>query len=170
ETGRWSAPMVAARGYSINANVTDEELPYVRDVIEYLTSAEVQTYAAENLSIVPTRKAVRMSPVVQDNPLLQASLEQVEVGRAMPLEPQMRQIWDGMRGPYQLVMNGAVSAEEGARLMQQEVEKRIADTYLDNSGDTMTMLILPLIGLLLLIAAYIGYRIWKARRPVEAMA
>lgn len=170
ETGRWSAPMVAARGYSINANVTDEELPIVRDVIEFLTSAEVQTYAAENLTIVPTRKAVRSSPTVQNNPLLQASIEQVEVGRAMPLEPQMRQIWDGMRGPYQLVMNGAVSAEEGARLMQQEVEKRIADTYLDNTGDTMTMLVLPLIALLLLMAAYIAYRVWKARRPVEAMA
>jgi arabinogalactan oligomer/maltooligosaccharide transport system substrate-binding protein len=48
----------------------------------------------------------------------------------MPTAPQLRQIWDGMRGPYQLVMNGAVSAEEGAALMQQEVEKRINDTFL----------------------------------------
>jgi arabinogalactan oligomer/maltooligosaccharide transport system substrate-binding protein len=46
------------------------------------------------------------------------------------MAPQLRQVWDGMRGPYQLVMNGAVTAEEGARLMQAEVEKRIADAFL----------------------------------------
>jgi arabinogalactan oligomer/maltooligosaccharide transport system substrate-binding protein len=49
----------------------------------------------------------------------------------MPTAPQMRQIWDAMRGPYQLVMNGQVSAEEGARLMQEQAEKRIADTFLN---------------------------------------
>ncbi len=42
-----------------------------------------------------------------------------------------RQIWDGMKGPYQLVMNGEVSAEEGARQMQANVEKRINDTFLN---------------------------------------
>ena len=32
----------------------------------------------------------------------------------MPIQPQMRQVWDGMRGPYQLIMNGASSAADGA--------------------------------------------------------
>jgi maltose-binding protein MalE len=54
----------------------------------------------------------------------------MEKGRAMPVAPQMRQIWDGMRGPYQLIMNGAVTPEEGARRMQRDAEKRIADTFL----------------------------------------
>jgi maltose-binding protein MalE len=67
---------------------------------------------------------------MERNPLLAASLAQVEVARPMPLKPQMRQIWDGMRGPYQLVMNGAVTAERAAFLMQREAEKRIRDTFL----------------------------------------
>ena len=129
-TGNWSAPIVSAKGYSVNVNVPDEKLPAVRDLLMYLTGPEMQTRMAEKLSTIPVIEAVRQSDVVRENPILQASLQQVEVGRPMPTAPQMRQIWDGMRGPYQLVMSGTISAEEGARRMQREVEKRIADTFL----------------------------------------
>ncbi len=130
ETGLWAAPYISAKGYSINANVPAERFPYVRDLLEYLTGAEMQTRMAVQLATIPVIDSVRVAPEVRNNPILQASLRQIEVGRPMPLAPEMRQVWDGMRGPYQLVMNGAVSAEEGARLMQREVEKRIRDTFL----------------------------------------
>lgn len=162
ETGLWSAPMVTTRGFSVNQNVTEDEMPYVRDVIEYLTSTEAQTYAAEHLAIIPTRKAVRNAPVVQENERLQAALRQVEISKPMPIEPQMRQIWDGMRGPYQLVMNGAVSAEEGARLMQEAVEKRIADTFLSRTGSTLS-LVLQFGAAGLILAGLVGARLWWAR-------
>lgn len=129
-TGLWCAPMVSAKGYAVNVNLSAAKKPYVRALLEYLTGPEMQTRMAQELATIPVIDAVRESAVVQANPLLQASLRQVEVGRPMPTAPQLRQIWDGMRGPYQLVMNGAVTPEEGARLMQREVEKRIADTFL----------------------------------------
>lgn len=130
ETGLWSAPLVSAKGYSVNVNLTDDKKPYVRHLLEYLTGPGMQTEMSRELATIPVIDAVRRSPAVRDNPVLQASLRQVELGRPMPLEPQMRQIWDGMRGPYQLVMNGAVSAEEGARRMQENVEMRIRDAQL----------------------------------------
>ncbi len=129
-TGLWSAPVVSSKGYSVNVNVPDEKLPFIRQVLEYLTSPEMQAAMAAELSTIPVITAVRESDVVTSNARLQLSLRQVEVSRPMPIDPKMRQIWDGMRGPYQLVMNGAVTPEEGAKLMQKEVEKRIADTFL----------------------------------------
>ena len=57
-------------------------------------------------------------------------MQQIEHGRALPIVPQMRAIWEGMRGPYQLVMNGAITAREAARRMQREAEKNIADNNL----------------------------------------
>ena len=129
-TGRWCAPIVSAKGYSINANVPAEKLPIVREVVEYLTSAEIQMEMALELATVPVLEDVRRAPELQENEMLQASIRQIELSKQMPTEPQLRQIWDGMRGPYQLVMNGAVTPEEGARLMQREAEKRIADTFL----------------------------------------
>lgn len=129
-TSDWCAPVISAKGYSVNVNLPDERLPYVRDLLVYLTGPEMQAEMAAELATIPVIDAVRYAEVVQQNPVLQASLRQIEVGRPMPTAPQMRQIWDGMRGPYQLVMSGTISAEEGARRMQEEVEKRIADTFL----------------------------------------
>ena len=130
ENGQWCAPMISAKGYSVNANAAPEKLPIIRELIEYLTSAPVQEEMAAKLSTSPTEKSVLEAPVMQSNPALVASMQQIERGRPMPIMPQMRQIWEGMRGPYQLVMNGAITAQEGARLMQREAEKNIADSNL----------------------------------------
>ena len=102
----------------------------VLDVLDYLTSEEVQRQMVHDLFAIPTLKTVRRDTVLlQSNEFVQQSLSQAEVSKSMPTEPQLRQIWDGMRGPYQLVMNGNVSAEEGARLMQKQAEELIADTF-----------------------------------------
>ena len=129
-TGLWCAPFVASKGYSVNATISEEKLPYVRDILQYLTNANMQAEMTRDLASIPTIDAVRYDSLVLANPVLRSSLAQVEVGKPMPIAPQMRQIWDGMRGPYQLIMSGATSAKAGARLMQDEVEKRIADTFL----------------------------------------
>ncbi len=130
ETGLWCEPMISAKGYSVNASTAPEKLPLVREVIDYLTSASVQKEMAMKLSTTPTDKTVLSSPELQSNPTLLASMKQIEHGRAMPIMPQMRMIWEGMRGPYQLVMNGAITAEEAAKRMQREAEKNIADSNL----------------------------------------
>ena len=128
--GLWCEPMISAKGYSVNATTTPEKLPIIRELIDYLTSAPVQEEMATKLATTPTDKSVLASPAMQNNPALLASMEQIRHGRPMPIMPQMRMIWEGMRGPYQLVMNGAISAQEAARRMQREAEKNIADSDL----------------------------------------
>jgi len=130
-TGRYAQPMAAAKAYSVNPGVPAWKLPTVLGVLRLLTDDAMQTQMARELAAIPVRTAVRTSPVMDENPILRQSLAQIAHSRPMPTAPQMRQIWDAMRGPYQLVMNGEVSAAEGARLMQQEAEKRIADTFLE---------------------------------------
>ena len=131
ETGLWAQPMAAAKAYSLNPGVPEWKLPAVLGLMQLLTGDAVQADMATRLSTIPVRTAVRNGPAVRDNPILQQSLAQIAHSRPMPTAPQLRQIWDGMKGPYQLVMNGQVSAEDGARLMQENVEKRITDTFLN---------------------------------------
>ena len=130
-TGLYARPMAAAKAYSLNPAVPDWKLPAVLGVLELLTGDAVQAAMAEELATIPVREAVRQSGVMTSNAMLTQSLAQIEHALPMPTAPQMRQIWDAMRGPYQLVMNGQVTAEEGARLMQEQAEKRIADTFLN---------------------------------------
>lgn len=110
EASLWCAPMISAKGYSVNTNVKPEKLAVIRDVVAYLTSAEVQEKMALQLATTPVDTTVLALPAIRNNPVLQASMEQIAHGRPMPIRPQMRQIWEGMRGPYQLVMNGAITA------------------------------------------------------------
>jgi maltose-binding protein MalE len=130
ETGLWAEPMMAAKAYSVNPAVSDERLPDVLAALRFLAGPQVQREMAERLATIPTITAVRNSGVVEANPRLQESLQQIDHARPMPTAPQMRQIWDAMRGPYQLVMNGSITPEEAARQMQAAAEKRIADTFL----------------------------------------
>lgn len=166
ETGLPAAPMIAPKGYSVNANVEAEVLPPIRDLLMYLTGPEVQREMAERTATIPTLPAVREAVAASDDPVLRASIEALELGVMMPVEPQLRQIWDGMRGPYQLVMNGAVSPEQGARLMQAEVEKRIADTFLDSEGG-LGGLLLALVGLVAAVALWLLIRL-RRRAPQTA--
>ena len=132
EAGVWARPMAAAKAYSLNPSVPDWKLPAVLGVMQALTSAEIQTRMAAELSLIPVQRSVRESDAVTSNPILTQSLAQLEHSRPMPTSPVLRQVWDGMRGPYQLVMNGEVTGAEGAALMQSEVEKRLADFALQD--------------------------------------
>ena len=131
KTGLYARPMAAAKAYSLNPAVPDWKLPTVLAVMRMLTDDAIQADMARELATIPVRTAVRESDVMRSSETLTQSLAQIEHSLPMPTAPQMRQIWDAMRGPYQLVMNGQVSAAEGARLMQEQAEKRIADTFLN---------------------------------------
>ncbi len=132
KAGVWARPMAAAKAYSLNPSVPEWKLPAVLGVMQALTGVEIQTQMAEQLALIPVQRSVRESDVVSGNPILVQSLAQLEHTRPMPTSPVLRQIWDGMRGPYQLVMNGEVTGAEGAARMQSEVEKRLADFALQD--------------------------------------
>lgn len=52
------------------------------------------------------------------------SLAQIEVGKPMPVVPELRAIWDAMRPAYQAVLGGTIDAEQAAEQMQRVAEKR----------------------------------------------
>ena len=130
ETGLYARPMAAAKAYGVNPAVPEWKLPTVLAILQMLTGDAIQERMARELATIPVRTSVRNGPVMDENPIVAQSLAQIDHSVPMPTDPQMRQIWDAMRGPYQLVMNGEVTAQEGARLMQAEAEKRIADTFM----------------------------------------
>ena len=167
ETGLSAAPMVAPKGYSVNANLDPATLPYVRDLLIYLTGPAVQREMAERLSTIPTLPAVRDAVSAGGDLVLRASIDALERGRMMPVEPQLRQIWDGMRGPYQLVMNGAVTPEEGAAMMQAEVEKRIADTFLESDEGRGRSLLVAALLLVAVLAFWFAFRPLRRRRALH---
>jgi maltose-binding protein MalE len=126
-TGLWCEPMVSPKGFSINANVTEEKRRWVIELIRYLMLAENQLEATQELFTMPTHKAVQAGEFVQTNEILRNSRLQIEHGRTMPVVPELRAIWDAMRPSYQAVLAGTKSAEQAARDMQLMAIRRIKE-------------------------------------------
>jgi len=129
-TGRWCGPIVMAKGYCVNRNVSETRLPLVRDLLRHLTDAPLQLSMARTLRTRPTHLAALADPFVLTDPTLLASHAAMSHGVPMPVEPQLRQVWDGMRGPLQQVAAGRLDPAAGARAMQRETEKLIRDSML----------------------------------------
>jgi len=127
ETGLWPTPMVSPKGYSININVRGKKLQNVVKLLKFLVSPEVELEFSKALKTIPSRKEALSDSVVQKDPIIHQSLDQMKVGRLMPIHPNMRAIWDAMRGPYQSIFNETMTPEEAARAMQEEAEKRIRE-------------------------------------------
>lgn len=127
ETGLWPAPMISIKGYSINVNVDEKKLPYVVDLFKYLVSEEVQLELTKALGTIPTSKKALENEDVKKNTLVQSSLWQAEVGKPMPVVPELRAIWDSMRPYYQAVLGGTMTPEEASIGMQQLAIKKIEE-------------------------------------------
>ena len=157
ETGLFPAPMIATKGYYVNPYVKGERLEQVTHLLKYLTSAAAQFEYASRLATIPTRWEVRERPEIANDPIIKTSMEQVSLGRAMPISPQMRAIWDAMRPAYQNVLGGSMTPEEGAAYQQKLAVQKVAELYegqdVDQDAVNITAIIVYLAGLLLVVWA-----------------
>jgi maltose-binding protein MalE len=127
ETGLWASPMVSTKGFSINENIADEKLPIVLELIRFLNEPEHQLEMTRDVKTFPTRVETYDDPIVTEDPILINSKRQIDVGKPMPIVPELRAIWDSMRPNYQAVLNGQKRAETAARDMQALAERKIRE-------------------------------------------
>ncbi len=128
-SGQWARPMVASKGYSISVNVKPGELPTVITLLDFLTSPEAEKRGLPELGVLPSQKPLWEDPAVRSDPLLGASQQALELGRRMPVVPEMRVIWDAMRPGMQGVMNGTAQPAAAARDMQRTAATQIAQQH-----------------------------------------
>lgn len=127
ETGRWPAPMVSPLGFSVNASVPKWKIPEVVKFLKFLLSPEVELEYTRHFDTIPSRKDVYDDPAVRDNPLVRMSEYQMEVGRPMPIVPELRAVWDAMKPSYQAVLGGTETPEQAARQMQKSAIEKIKE-------------------------------------------
>lgn len=119
-TGLWPSPLVGTKAYSLNANATGEARMAALRLLQHLTSPETQLLFAERVSALPSRLSVRETKAVTGNALLRASSVILEKGSPMPIVPEIRAVWDSLRGPYQSLLGGSLQPAEAAKLAQEK--------------------------------------------------
>lgn len=125
-TGQWPSPLVAAKGYSVNVNLAPQKVEAVKKLLRHLLSAESQLKFTSEVSTLPSRLSARESTVVTGDPLLRESASVMEIGTPMPVNPELRAVWDSLRAQYQAVLGGSAAPEAAARAAQAEALRQIA--------------------------------------------
>jgi len=127
ETGLYPTPIVSPLGYSINKNVSGEKLEIVKKLLKYLTSPEVELRFSRKTGSIPSRTIAYADSFISTNELLKQAVDQMKVGKPMPVDTKMRWIWDAMRPAYQGIFTGQLTPEQAAKDMQIRAEKLIKE-------------------------------------------
>lgn len=125
-TGLWPAPLVGTTGYSLNVNFkTPRHREAAIRLLKYLTSPQVQLIFTKAVSSLPSSLEARQADVVKNSDLLKTAATIMEVGKPMPVVPEVRAIWDSLRAQYQGILGGNISPDEAARKSQLMAEEQI---------------------------------------------
>ncbi len=127
KTGLWCSPMVSPKGFSINTNVPDAKLPKVLELLKFLNEPKRQLETAKALTTMPTRIELYEDPFIKNDEILINSKRQIEVGKPMPVVPELRAIWDAMRPSYQAVLGGVKTPQAAAKEMQAAALRKILE-------------------------------------------
>jgi len=166
-TGLWPSPLVGTKAYSLNANATGEKRARALEAIRFLTSEEAQTLFAEKTSALPSRLSARHSRAVLADPLLRASGAILAKGSPMPVVPEIRAVWDALRGPYQSVLGGSLTPAEASKQAQEKAIAQIRAMNEVIEPGAQAILVKVLLVLAAIAALYLAGR--AARRIVAGL-
>ncbi|MEX2309875.1 MAG: extracellular solute-binding protein [Pirellulales bacterium] len=156
-TGLPMRPMVAPKGYSLNRNTSTETAAEAMAFVRHMVSDEVQHRIVERLRMLPARRAALSDPLFDTDPTLQASLAQLENGRLMPVETELRAVWDAMRPSYQALLGGAMTPEAAAAAMQRDALQKIQQIR-HEAQPGASLRVIQYVGAILLAAWFIWQR------------
>lgn len=127
ETGLWPTPLVSPMGFSINKNISGEKLKASVDLIKFLTRAQTELEFTKISGSIPSVVAAYEDSLVRNDPFIQNAIDQMLVGKPMPVVTEMRWIFDAMRPAYQSIFTGRLTPKQAAEEMQALAEKLIKE-------------------------------------------
>ena len=124
-TGIPMGPMVSPKGYSLNAFSDEAGAAAAKRFVEFMTSDKSQRFFLHEGRILPSLRSLYDDPLIETDETLRASKQQLDNGRLMPVDTELRAVWDAMRPSYQSLLGGSITAEQAAAQMQREARRSI---------------------------------------------
>ncbi len=124
KTGKHGQPMTSGYGLIMFNDLPEQKQIAVMKFIDFMTSTAAQEVFVEN-NFLPSNKKAYNLPQIQNDQIMKGSAEQLRLGRAMPIVPEMRGIWDAIRPALQSVMSDDLAPEAAAEQMQKQAEENI---------------------------------------------
>ncbi|MFN3660763.1 MAG: hypothetical protein ACK4TN_05955, partial [Brevinematales bacterium] len=128
ETGLPILAWNAAKTVSVNANIKDKAvLDAVKKFLEFMASKEFQVKYALVAKESPANLEAMDDDRIKADAFIAATANQVKQSIPMPINAEMRAVWDAIGPMLKKVMTGAVTPEAAAEQMQQIAEQKIKE-------------------------------------------
>ena len=133
KTGKWPSPMTSGKYYMISKDVKPgtPKFDAVKKFVEFMTGEHAQQVWLEKSKVLPSNVNVAKSPLIQSDPILKGSAEQLSYGRGMPAAPHLRCFWDSARPGQQGVLADVKNTPAAAaKKMQEDADRCIKEAGL----------------------------------------
>jgi basic membrane lipoprotein Med (substrate-binding protein (PBP1-ABC) superfamily) len=133
KTGKYPSPMTSGKYYMISADVKPgtPKFEAVKKFVEFMTGEHAQQVWLEKSKVLPSNIKVSQSPLIQSDPILKGSAEQLSKGRGMPAAPHLRCFWDSARPGQQGVLADVKNTPAAAaKKMQEDADRCIKEAGL----------------------------------------
>ncbi|PTV94257.1 carbohydrate ABC transporter substrate-binding protein (CUT1 family) [Halanaerobium saccharolyticum] len=124
KTGKYGQPMTSGKGFIMLTELPEQKQIAAIKFIDFMTSTAAQELYVDN-NFLPSNDQAYGLPQIQNDPVMKGSAEQLRNGKAMPVVPEMRGVWDAVRPALQSVMSDDLTPEAAAEQMQKEAEENI---------------------------------------------
>jgi ABC-type glycerol-3-phosphate transport system substrate-binding protein len=121
EESQAAAPLVLARYWSVSRSTTGNRALAAAAFLEHITHPKRQLAWTAQFGLLPTRRQALDDPLIVNDATLRASAEQMRAGRAVPLGANADIILNAMREPLKGVLDGELTPQEAAEMMQESV-------------------------------------------------
>ncbi|MFQ5576472.1 MAG: extracellular solute-binding protein [Anaerolineae bacterium] len=117
-----AAPLVLGRYWAVGAETEGRRAEAAIAFLEFITRAERQLAWTAKFGLLPTRRDALANPQILTDPVLRVSAGQMQAGSSVPLGIDVDALLDAMRAPLRQLLNGELSPEEAAQLMQAQTQ------------------------------------------------
>ena len=126
-TGKFMQPMVSGKYLFFHKNLKSKKFDAAKLYADYITSSKVQELLIQKTGRLSPLKTLENSPLITGNPIYAATNAAMVNGQPMPLDVEMRVVWDAVRPQLQEVMSGRADPKEAAKIMQKDAETKIRE-------------------------------------------
>jgi len=126
-TGKHMAPMISGKYLFFNAKLKSAKLEEAKKFAEYMVSKPVQEKMTKETQRLPAIKELDGTAVIAGDPMLKSLDAAMANGQPMPMEVEMRAIWDAMRPQLQAVMANRAQPKDAAAIMQKDAVTKIKE-------------------------------------------
>ncbi len=119
-----AVPLVLARYWGISRLVTGNQALATADFVEFITRPERQLAWTTLFGLLPTRRQALTAPLINDDPALRVSAQQMQAGRMIPLGTNANTLLNAMREPLRQAIDGELTPAGAAEMMEQVVDSQ----------------------------------------------